>query len=1099
MKKLLLLLFLFAFTLIFAQGPFQPTQFNSVCDDNNDGFALFFMQEITAEIAGNTNSFSVTHHLTQADATNGTNAIVGDYTNVSNPQTIFARVTTLPTGQVQIIPYNLTVNPTPIASPQTLVGCEINASGNSGYDVFDLSVVQSMFSNGQTNLNVTIYETIQDADFQSNALVANSYINYTTQQILYVRVEDMTTGCYTITQLYLIVQTCNNPNCLSPSLTVTNITSTSADLTWTENGSATQWELTASLDGISLLPSTIVSANTFSLTGLQCGATITFEVRSICSATDQSFWESISFQTTSCPQAGSPESYAACVDLNQQACFNLMDNDNNIMGTLDPNLHTITYHASNNDAMDNINLLVSPYCVGVGNTPIYGRITKNDGTFYQTTVFYLNVTNSIFNQNQLQGLAQCDDNNNGSVIFDLTAVQSQINSNNSFAYFNNLNDALSGLNSISNSSAFAVNVPSNQLTIYLREFITGNCDIIYSFQLVASSICNLASNCIQANSLCNALGMPFNNSINTNVTEPGANYGCLSTHPNPTWFYLPVSQSGTINLMVQQNNNINFTGLNQDVDYIVYGPFTSPNTPCYSQLTPNYIVSCSYSAAAIEYPIIPNALAGQYYLIMLTNFSNQPGFIKITELGTSSAQINCSGMRLNAFLDSNSNGVKDSGESNFPLGQFHYEKNNTGIVHDITAPTGIYNIYETSATNTYDFNFSVDSAYATMYAITPTAYNDVSIVAGGGMITYHFPITIVQSYNDVAAYLIPVSAPRPGFTYKNKIIFGNLGNQPIGTGTVTYTNDPNVTISNISQTGTTTITNGFTFDFSNLLPFEYRTIDVTMLVPTIPTVALGQLLTNSVSIVPITGDIVPSNNSNNLSQVVIGAYDPNDKMESRGSEILHASFTSEDYLYYTIRFENTGTASAINVRINDVLNSQLDPSTIRMIDASHPYVLDQVDTNLNWIFDNIQLPPSVANTDIGKGYVTFAIKPMPGYEVGDIIPNSASIYFDFNPPIITNTFNTEFTAPLANAIFTASNVIVYPNPANTIVEVSIQNANEMIESIKIIDMLGKNVIQINTLNANQKTIDISSLSKGIYMIEIATENKFNIQKKLIVK
>ena len=76
--------------------------------------------------------------------------------------------------------------------------------------------------------------------------------------------------------------------------------------------------------------------------------------------------------------------------------------------------------------------------------------------------------------------------------------------------------------------------------------------------------------------------------------------------------------------------------------------------------------------------------------------------------------------------------------------------------------------------------------------------------------------------------------------------------------------------------------------------------------------------------------------------MIINAYDPNDKTEAHGPEILHSSFTSNDYLYYTIRFENTGNASAINVRVNDVLNSMLDENTIRVESTSHPYILDRV-------------------------------------------------------------------------------------------------------------------------------------------------------------
>jgi uncharacterized repeat protein (TIGR01451 family) len=71
-------------------------------------------------------------------------------------------------------------------------------------------------------------------------------------------------------------------------------------------------------------------------------------------------------------------------------------------------------------------------------------------------------------------------------------------------------------------------------------------------------------------------------------------------------------------------------------------------------------------------------------------------------------------------------------------------------------------------------------------------------------------------------------------------------------------------------------------------------------------------------------------------------------MESRGEKILHSTFTANDYLYYTIRFENTWTASTINFRVNDLLDSRLNENTIKMIGASHNYIMDRVDTNLTW-------------------------------------------------------------------------------------------------------------------------------------------------------
>ena len=220
-------------------------------------------------------------------------------------------------------------------------------------------------------------------------------------------------------------------------------------------------------------------------------------------------------------------------------------------------------------------------------------------------------------------------------------------------------------------------------------------------------------------------------------------------------------------------------------------------------------------------------------------------------------------------------------------------------------------------------------------------------------------------------------------------------------------------------------------------------------------------------------------------------------MESRGEKILYTSVTSEDYLYYTIRFENTGTASAINVRVNDVLNSKLNENSIKMIGSSHAYILDRTGNTLNWKFDNIQLPPSIANTEIGKGFVTFAIKPKAGYSLGDIIPNTASIYFDFNPPIITNTFNTEFVQQLGLTDFENADFIFYPNPVSNNVTVTVKNSSAII-SLTVYDMLGKLILkQEPTSTLSTQSLDVSMISKGMYLLEVTTDRKLKVVKKFV--
>ncbi|CAM3588827.1 T9SS type A sorting domain-containing protein [Flavobacterium gelidilacus] len=1103
MKKTLLLLFLFISTGIFAQGPYQPTQFNNVCDDNNDGFAQFFMQEISNEISGGATNLVVMHYETQADAANNTNPITTStyINNVQNQQTLFASVLNTSTNQVQILAYQLTVSPPPIATPLTLTECDNNGTGNVAFDLNNAS--QIIWNSNQSSPNsqqISYYLTQADANNGSNQIPNTLFTAYTNPQTLYYSVQNLQTGCSSISTLTLVSQSCNNPNCPTPTnLIATSITNNSAVLGWSESGTATEWEIQASINGVSFLPPTTITNNPYVLTGLQCGSTITYEIRSICSATEQSSWIAFTFQTTQCLQVGQPSDLTSCL-ISGSACFDLTQNTLPVLGNLNPTAHSVSYHLTSSGAASNTNAITNPtnYCVN-SNQAIYVRVEENaNPSNYQLRIFNISPQTVVINTNtSIATLNECDDDSNGQVIFDLTEAALYMNSPTSVTYYTSQSNAVNNVNAITNPTVYSLGLQPVSTFVFARAFYTNStCETIFQINLKAFALCNNAYTCSAANSLCNALGQPFVNTFQGITAEPGNNYGCLGSQPNPTWFYLPVSSSGNLQFLIQQSSDINFSTSNLDVDYICYGPFTSLSNAC--NVPMNNIVGCSYSASATETLTIPNAIAGQYYLIMVTNFSAQPGFIKINQTAGNSAALDCSGLNLNAFLDLNGNGTQDTGEINFPLGTFTYQLNNNGNNINVTSPFGEYNIYDENATNSYDLSYAILPEYASYYNVTTPSYQDLTIIAGSGLQTYNFPVTVTQPYTDVATYIVPLQQPRPGFTYKNKVVYANLGSQTVASGTVTYIKDANVVITNNTQTGTIPTASGFTYNYSNLLPFEVRSMDVTMQVPTIPTVQLGQLLTNSASITPLTGDVVPLNNSNSNSQIIIGSYDPNDKMESRGNNILHSSFTSNDYLTYTIRFENTGTASAVNVRVEDMLDTKLDESSIRMIDASHTYTLERTGAGLKWYFDNIQLPVSVANSTVGKGYITFKVKPKPGYAIGDIIPNTANIYFDFNPAIVTNTFTTEFVAALAVNTFTEGNVTMYPNPAKNQVTVSLDNTNEVIANVSVVDMLGKQVIRLNKVNEITKSIDLSSLNTGIYFLEIETQNKLVVKRKLIV-
>ena len=451
------------------------------------------------------------------------------------------------------------------------------------------------------------------------------------------------------------------------------------------------------------------------------------------------------------------------------------------------------------------------------------------------------------------------------------------------------------------------------------------------------------------------------------------------------------------------------------------------------------------------------------------------------------------GIQMNAFIDNNNNGVKDAGEVNFPKGKFNYVVNNSGETNVIISPVGLCTLYDTGFSNSYDLSYEIDTEFLSNYSIANNSFNDVTI-NGTGIQYYNFPIAVANNYNDLSVTVVPTSNPRPGFHYGNKIAYTNNGTQTIASGAVTFTKGTGATISSVSESGIVSNANGFTFDFTNLLPFETRYITVDLLTATIPTVTLGQLITNSASITVVANDVLPLNNSYVLSQTVVGSYDPNYKSEGYGDKIVYANFSANDYLTYTIQFENTGTSYASFITLTDVLDAKLDENSIRMVDASHVYTLKRVDSNLTWNFDNIYLPPSVSGTEIGKGYVTFKIKPKAGYAVGDIIPNSANIYFDYNPAIVTNTCTTEFVSFLNTDSFAFSGLKYYPNPVKN--SLFISNASALIQ-VEITSVLGQKVSTKN-LNELQTEIDLSNLENGVYFVKVKTdraEKTFEIVKK----
>ncbi|HEX8268657.1 MAG TPA: T9SS type A sorting domain-containing protein [Flavobacterium sp.] len=359
--------------------------------------------------------------------------------------------------------------------------------------------------------------------------------------------------------------------------------------------------------------------------------------------------------------------------------------------------------------------------------------------------------------------------------------------------------------------------------------------------------------------------------------------------------------------------------------------------------------------------------------------------------------------------------------------------------------------------------------------------------------TVNLCLTPVGVHHDVEVTLLPLTAARPGFDAVYRIVFTNKGNQA-SSGTVSLSFNDDVTdfvsaapVQNLSGLGS------LSWNFTGLLPFASRHIDFTLNLNSpqeFPAVNISDLLEFNANITAILPEETPDDNVFNYNQVVIGSYDPNDKTVLEGEQIGIADVSN--YLTYIIRFQNTGTASAINVVVKDMIAENLDPSTVQVISTSHSYRSTLTEANkLEFFFEGINLPAESDDEPGSHGFVAFKIKPAATVALGSVMENTAEIYFDYNFPIVTNTVSTTVTA-LARTQFDNYNTsILYPNPAHDILRINTDN----IADVQIFNLLGQKVLSLYNVSPND-AIDVSAITSGTYLVRISNSAGTSIEKLL---
>ncbi len=440
-------------------------------------------------------------------------------------------------------------------------------------------------------------------------------------------------------------------------------------------------------------------------------------------------------------------------------------------------------------------------------------------------------------------------------------------------------------------------------------------------------------------------------------------------------------------------------------------------------------------------------------------------------------------------VDVNKNGC-DANDLRFPFLKLKVvdAQGNSGIYstdaagnYDFSLPKGTYSITYQFPYASY-FNASPPSFSVNFPTDTSPFVQDICLVPNG-------------TYNDLQVAMLPLDEARPGFDAKYKIVYANVGTTPLS-GDVTLKFDDSVLdFVSASTAPNTQNTGSLSWSFANLAPLEIKTINVVMNLNSpmeTPPLNGGEILRYTASISPMSNDQNSKDNHFSLKQTVVNSFDPNDKTCLEGN-VITPDLVGE-YVHYLIRFENTGTASAVNVVVKDVIDTtKFDMTTFTPMDSSHSFVTKVVNNNeVRFIFEGIQLPFDDATND---GYVLFKIKTLPTLKVGDTFENKAEIYFDFNFPIITNVAKTNIDMPASVDDFALhSNIVVYPNPAESQLQIESKIA---FDAVLIHDLRGREIKRVvSTESKLSQNMDVSSLKSGVYYLTIQSGNSKKTQKFL---
>ncbi len=472
---------------------FESVETLFVCDEDQDGLTTIDLSQFDEDVTFGDDSFSVSYFLSPEDAASNTNALPQFYTNTSNPYTLYPRITANNTGCSSSNSFEVVVQLAPeTTAPDDIVICDMDLDG---FFEINLNSIISQVVSSTEDRSISFHNSESDANSGAEEIAELNSYNAETE-VIYIRVENSITGCHSIEELNIIVNTfpvIGDNGLVNQYLICEDSSDGIADFIFatrddeiigSQIGKVTSYHLTqADADNA---VNAIDKNNPF----LNTSNPQTIYVR-LENITDTSCYDTGSFEiyVSTNPEFNIPTNIIVCDDISNNGSEPIdFSSTSAEISNGHPEIQLITYHLSEDDAISGENPIDSGFENTINPQQIFARI--DDGTECKSITSFAFTVIQAPTVSIPDALVQCDIDADGTEIFDLTASEFDIfdirQDDIVVTYHTTLEEAELGSNAIENPQSYNHNIDNNEVYIRVTNTIS-NCYVILPLELILNS------------------------------------------------------------------------------------------------------------------------------------------------------------------------------------------------------------------------------------------------------------------------------------------------------------------------------------------------------------------------------------------------------------------------------------------------------------------------------------------------------------------------------------------------------------------------------------------------------------------------------------